>query len=197
MISEAALAKKIADWKKTPAGKQKTQAYVDGLSARGGKTASGQVVVGPKQMEEAARLFIKILQEMLPEPIEDVGKTLSSTPAKKISKGVYQVTVRFDTRALHRDSLDNDLGYHGIDNIVALFNNGYHAQNYVYGWWDNHSPQGEAITRSLPGDRFAWVRSKKEREALNFMQDAANKFNALYGEKYGVTVELGSDYTDG
>lgn len=198
MISEAELAKKIGAWQKSPEGKRRTKDYLDGLAARGSKTVSGQVVVGPQQMEEAAQLFIQILQSLLPESIADVGKTLHSTAAKKIAPSTYEVAVRFDQRSLHRDSLDNDLGYDGIDNIVALFNNGYHAKNYVYGWWDKHSPTGWAGARATaPGEDFAWVRSKKERDALQFMQEAARKFNAAYGARYGVTVELGSDYTGG
>lgn len=198
MISEGALASKIKAWQKTPAGQKRTKGYLDGLAATGGKTASGQVVVGQKQMEEAAQIFIQILQSKLPESIADVGKTLRSTAPKKVASSGYEVTVRFDTRALHRDSLDNDLGYDGIDNIVALFNNGYHARNYVYGWWDKHRPSGWALGRmATPGEDFAWVRSKKEREALQFMQEAAREFNAAYGDKYGVIVELGSDYTGG
>lgn len=197
MITESELSRRIAAWQKSPEGKRRTKQYIDDLAETGGKTASGQAVIGPRQMEEAAQLFIRILQSKIPESIEDVGKTLHSTPAKKLSKTAYEVTVRFDTRLLHRDSLENDLGYDGIDNIVALFNNGYHARNYVYGWWNNHKATGAAVARTNYMDNFAWVRSKKEREALQFMQEAAKEFNELYGEQYGVTVELGSDYTDG
>lgn len=94
---------------------------------------------------------------------------------------------------LHRDSLDNDLGYEGINNIVALFNNGYHAQNYVYGWWDNHSPSGAAIGHSLYNDNYAWVRSKKERDALKFIQQAISDFNGNYGSEYNITAVIAAD----
>jgi len=133
-----------------------------------------------------ASALMDMIKKRLPDSIAQVGNTLKSTPPKKVDGG-YEVQIKFDKSALRRDSLGNDLGYDGIDNIVALFNNGYHARNYVYGWWNSH--------KSATGDTYAWVQSKKEREPLRFMQDAVAEFNATYGAKYGIVVELGSDYT--
>ena len=103
------------------------------------------------------------------------------------------MTVYFEDD-LHRDSLDNELGYDGIKNIVALFNNGYHAKNYVYGWWDGHRATGDGVLRSGYDNDFAWVRSKKEREPLRFIQQAVADFNASYGAEYGVTAIAGTAY---
>ena len=87
-----------------------------------------------------------------------------------------------------------DLGYEGVDNIVALFNNGYHAKNFVYGWWDGHKATGDGVLRSGVDTDFAYVRSKKEREALRFIQQAVMDFNASYGAEYGVTAVEGIIY---
>lgn len=69
----------------------------------------------------------------------------------------------------------------------------YHAQNYVYGWWDNHSPSGAAIGHSLYNDNYAWVRSKKERDALKFIQQAISDFNGNYGSEYNITAVIAAD----
>lgn len=105
----------------------------------------------------------------------------------------YEIHLSF-SGDLHRDSLDNDLGYEGVDNIVALFNNGYHAKNFVYGWWDGHKATGDGVLRSGVDTDFAYVRSKKEREALRFIQQAVMDFNASYGAEYGVTAVEGIIY---
>jgi len=196
MISESAIMSKLKAYANTPSGKRKMRACINEARDSGKRLASGEVVVGPKQMTEMANALADMIRARLPESIAEVGNTLKVIPPKKNADGSYEVVLRFDTDALRRESLDNDLGYDGIDNIVALFNNGYHAKNYVYGWWENHSPTGDAVARSLPGDEYAWVRSEKEREPLQFMQEAAAEFNSIYGAKYGVIVQLGSDYTE-
>ena len=130
MISEAELAKKIAKWQKTPDGKRRTKEYVDGLRATGGTTVSGQKVIGQKDMDNAAKILIEEIQRRLPESLKELGDSLVCTQAVKLADGQYEMAIRFSD-PLHRDSLENDLGYDGIDNIVALFNNGYTAEEIV------------------------------------------------------------------
>lgn len=196
MISESAIMGKLQAYANTTVGKRRMKACIENAQSTGKQLASGDKVVSVKQMTEMANALAEMIRRRLPESIADVGNTLVSTAPVKHPDGSYEVVLRFDPSALHRDSLDNDLGYDGINNIVALFNNGYHAKNYVYGWWDGHRPTGDSLFRSgqVQGD-YAWVRSEKEREALQFMQDAAEEFNTVYGSKYGIIVELGSDYT--
>lgn len=96
---------------------------------------------------------------------------------------------------LHRDSLENDitfnaLGFVRINNIVALFNNGYTASNHVYGAWFGHG------TNTSSGNNFAWVRSKIERPALRFIQQAISDFNGNYGAEYGVTAVAAEIYEE-
>lgn len=197
MINQATLEKKLEQWKNSPAGKKRIEKYLEDRRKSGLPLANGKHVVGQKEMIEMANALIAIIKERLPDSIASVGDSLKYTSPIKQADGGYKVMVQFDKTALHRDSLENDRGYDGIDNIVALFNNGYHAKNYAYGWWKGH----KSLSRSgefhdSADDEYAWVRSQKEREALHFMQDAEAAFNSLYGAKYNVMVELGSDYVN-
>ena len=196
MISESAIMNKLQAYAKTASGKRRMKECIDNARESGRPLASGDIVIGVEQMSEMANALVDMIQSRMPESIAEAGRTLTPSVPAKQPDGSYEVVLRFDPDSLHRDSLENDLGYDGIDNIVALFNNGYHAKNYVYGWWNGHSPTGNSLTRGVTGDEgYAWVRSEKEREPLQFMQDAATEFNAIYGSRYGVSVQLGSDYT--
>lgn len=195
-INEADIMGRLQAYAKTAAGKKRMKECIENAQNTGKPLASGTVVIGKTKMTEMANAFADMIRRRLPESISEVGNTLSVSEPTKNPDGSYEVVLCFDHNALHRDSLESDFGYDGIDNIVALFNNGYHARNYVYGWWNNHKPSGESVYRSGIGEGdYAWVRSKKEREALQFMQDATSEFNSTYGTKYNVTVQLGIDYT--
>ena len=161
------LSSKLNAWIKSPQGQARLQSKLEEYNRNGVKeTAAGDSVM-------------KHIDGMSSSGIIQTGDG-------------FEIPLYFEGD-LHRDSLENDLGYSGIDNIVALFNNGYHAQNYVYGWWDNHSPSGEAVGRSLYNDDYAWVRSKKERDALKFIQQAINDFNGNYGSEYNITAVIAAD----
>lgn len=194
MISEVEIQRRLNQYVMTEAGKRKIDACIREHRQTGRPLANGEIVIGPKEMTEMADALIGMIQRRIPEAIAQAGQTLRSTQPVKRADGSYRVEVRFDKAALHRDSLENDLGYEGIDNIVALFNNGYHAKNYVYGWWDGHSATGDGVLRSGPSGDFAWVKSRREREPLLFMQEAVDEFNTVYGDRYHVVVDLASDY---
>lgn len=195
MISEATIMAKIKQYSNTANGKEKMRKAVSNAISEGRQLSNGTKIANTQEMNNLADILISIIQSHLPDSIKSVGGTLThGTPVGNTKRG-YEVKINFDRAALHRDSLENDLDYEGIDNIVALFNNGYEASNYVYGWWNGHNATGEAVSRSITMDEgYAWVRSKKNREALNFMQAAAEEFNAKYGSKYNVTVKLSSEY---
>lgn len=195
MISESAIMGKLQAYANTSVGKRRMKDCLQAARDSGKPLASGEQVVGKKQMLEMATTLVEMIRKRLPASITDVGEALSVSEPIRHPDGSYEVILSFDSNALHRDSLENELGYEGIDNIVALFNNGYHAKNYVYGWWNGHRPSGESVYRSGTTGDYAWVRSEKEREALQFMQEAEAEFNAVYASKYGVVVQLGSDYT--
>jgi len=106
--------------------------------------------------------------------------------------GSFTIYITFDDD-LHRDSLYSD-GYEGVRNIVAVLNNGYHAKNYVYGDWDNHAPTGESKFDGRSIDTSAFIRSRKDREGLHFIQQAVQDFNGNYGADFNVTAIVGEDY---
>ena len=82
----------------------------------------------------------------------------------------------------------------GIDNIVALFNNGHEKKSKsVFGFW-HHS--GSTDDSSGIWNDWVLVRSKNDREPLRFMNDAVNDFNTKYSAKYSVVATLGPDYTE-
>lgn len=191
------LSSKLNAWIKSPQGQARLQSKLEEYNRNGIKeTAAGDSVIPETRIYEAAAKFIQVLQMTaksydLPDSVMKHIDGMSSSGIIQTGDG-FEIPLYFDGD-LHRDSLENDLGYNGIDNIVALFNNGYHAQNYVYGWWDNHSPSGEAVGRSLYNDDYAWVRSKKERDALKFIQQAINDFNGNYGSEYNITAVIAAD----
>lgn len=160
------LSSKLNAWIRSPQGQARLQEKMAEYTRDGvEKTAAGDSIVPEKRGWEAAAKFIQVLQMTaksydLPESVMKHIDEMDSGSIIRIGDG-FEVPLYFGGD-LHRDSLENDAtSYGGIDNIVALFNNGYHASNYVYGWWDGHSPSGEAIGRSLHNEDFAWVRSKK------------------------------------
>lgn len=65
----------------------------------------------------------------------------------------------------------------GIDNIVELFDQGYHASSRVFGRyaaWDAMTGAGSDMT----------LISKPDREGLYFLQSALEEFNSTYGPTY-------------
>ena len=195
MIDGISIMEKLNAYAQTPAVNKKMKQCLEHAQETGKPLASGERVMSLAQMTKMANALIAMIQKRLPESIAQVGNTLVSGAPIKNRNGSYTIILSFDSSALFRESLENDEGYEGIDNIVALFNNGYHAKKHVYGWWNGRSASGESIYRSGIGSDYAWIQSKKERDPLQFMQDAESEFNNIYGTKHGVTVKLGSVYT--
>ena len=80
---------------------------------------------------------------------------------------------------LHRDSLAPK-DYSGIDNVVALINNGYGehpSMAKVWGEW--HGARIHGLT---------------QRTGLHFIQQAVQDFNGNYGSDYNVTAIAGDEY---
>lgn len=190
---------KVSAYAQSSAGKEKMNKRIQQYVSSGVKqTAAGDKILTEDKMWEAVSKFLYVMRVTaaeygLPESVmEHINGLESAGQIRKTPDG-YEIALYF-AGDLHRDSLDNDLGYEGVDNIVALFNNGYHARNYVYGWWDGHKATGDGVLRSGVGTDFAWIRSKKEREPLHFIQQAVHDFNANYGADYGVTAIAGAAY---
>lgn len=113
-----------------------------------------------------------------------IGDLYTSIASRKNSKGEYVIYGSIDQNA--RSSLTPNKWPDGVDDMAALFNNGYsthilsdseegeepvHAQ--VRGYWHGH------LTWSLP-----------VREGLHFVQQCISDFNGNYGTDYNAIARL-------
>lgn len=182
-INIASVMDKVSTYAKSPAGKARMKKCIKQYYDKGiTETAAGDKLFDEQNVWEAASRFIEILKQTaqgcdLPESVMEHINGLHSGSITK-TKGGYEVPLFF-SGDMHRDSLQPDK-YEGVDNIITIFNNGYHAGGYVYGVWKGHGP-----------DR---IRSKKDRDALRFIQQAIMDFNNNYGSKYNVTAVAGDAY---
>jgi hypothetical protein len=150
----------------------------------GGKGLAGKAItIGGASM--AAAKFIEVLQNEIRDLEASSGfaegklghtavsalEKLEHGSPRKIGKNKYQIEVWFSGN-LHRDSLAPD-EYDGIDNIAALLNKGYTANQPVYGVWMGHS--GSFNIASLP-----------QRSGAQFIQNAVRNYMANYANEYGV-----------
>jgi len=150
----------------------------------GGKGLAGKAItIGGASM--AAAKFIEVLQNEIRDLEASSGfaegklghtavsalEKLEHGSPRKIGKNKYQIEVWFSGN-LHRASLAPD-EYDGIDNIAALLNKGYTANQPVYGVWMGHS--GSFNIASLP-----------QRSGAQFIQNAVRNYMANYANEYGV-----------
>lgn len=200
-ISLAAINKYLDDYAKSEEGKKRMGKVIADYRKHGvDKTAAGDEVADIETMKKVAEDFISILSMKaesyrgqgdgaMPYSVVRHFNSLTCKEPVLQSDGSYSIDIVFQDD-LSRESLDR--GYDtsgGIENIVALFNNGVKYQYHVYGWWDGHEPIGaEAIYRSGPNAKSAFVRSKKDRPGLHFIQEAVDEFEAKYKEKYDATA---------
>lgn len=201
-ISLGNINSKLKAYCKSDEGKRKMKEYIETCSKRGqGKTSGGSTIMTTNIMKTLAVEFVEMLKQaaiasgLPPSVLERHIDTITCSSPQKMPDGSHTITVSFGGN-LHRDSLYEEKYPEGIDNIVALFNNGLNNDGYVYGWWDNHSPTGEALGRSLPGDTFAWIRSKKNRSSLQFVQRAISDFENKYKSTYSFQVIPGEHYDE-
>lgn len=202
-INMSSIMSKVGAYSRSVSGKLRMKECIDKYASDGkNKTAGGGKVRTEEDMMLAADKMISILRSTarsydLPASVMSHFDSLDCSRPYRMPDGGMVVYVYFEDD-LSRESLENgENGYtgEGINNIIALFNNGYHAKDYVYGWWNGHQPHGEALSRSLDGrEDFAWVRSKKDRDGLYFIQQAVRDFNGNYGHEFDVTATAGDDY---
>jgi hypothetical protein len=146
-------------------------------------------------IQDVARLAREMggmIQSRMPDQIAGVG--ISAGAPKKRPDGGYEVELRFNRDNLRRRSL-YPKGYpRGVRNIVALFNIGYEAEDFVYGVWVHHS-SSTVLPDSIDG--FGGViQSRMSRDGLWFMQAAVREFVDRYGTQYDVRAVLSSVYEE-
>lgn len=164
--------------------KEKIDEYVkSGVS----RTDGGGKVFSIKEMGRVADDMIELLkrcayQAQLPDSVMRHFYSLTRTEPTKIGDD-YKVDIYFDDD-MSRMSLLITSGRRkgqrtgdGIDNIVALFNNGYSASNRVYGVWDGHEDLGA-------------IASLQKREGKHFINQAVQEFNIKYGGEYDVQAYI-------
>ena len=205
-INLSGLNSRIQEWSKSEAGKKRIQGHVHGLAGRGsGKTAGGSTYVGEKDFIKSADAMISFVRSAaaaagLPASVMRNINSLAHTSPYVGRDGRMRIDIYFADGVsgdLSRGSLYEEGYPDGIDNIIALFNNGYDASNHVYGWWDNHTAEGAGIDVSYRTGQLTnsvYTRSLKQRESLEFMQSAIARFNEKYAGK-NLTAEIDDQYS--
>lgn len=203
-INMNSIMSKVSNYTKSAEGRGRMKEYIGRCRSQGrSETFGGSTIITEEEMINASGKMIQLIQEAgraagLPESVMNHLYNLEVSPVTHRKDGSAIMYIYF-SGDLYRESLeDGENGYtgDGINNIVALFNNGVHASNFVYGWWNRHKPTGAALARSA-GDLksgYAWVRSQKDREALHFIQNAVSNFNETWGTLYNATAIAGEDY---
>lgn len=199
-INMASIMNKVEAYGRSINGKLRMRECIQNYANEGKeKTEDGDKILTETDMHKAAAKFIQVLRSTaqsydLPASVMSRFDSLDTSSILKMPDGSAMIYVYFGGD-LHRDSLYSE-GYDGVDNIIAVLNNGYHARDYVYGWWDGHAPSGGAsgeLRNSLSKD-YAYIRSRKDREGLHFIQQAVQDFNGNYGSEYNVTAVAGDEY---
>lgn len=158
---------------------RKIEQKADTLITTGGAASTpGGRMVTISGMSMAAAKFIEVLKGEIEGSDIAISNAISlehGSP-QKVGTNKYQIEVWFSNN-LHRESLVPDR-YGGIDNIVALFNNGYSAGNTVYGIW--HGKEIASLT---------------ERTGIHFIESAVRNYMANYASEYGVIdIEIDGVY---
>ena len=186
-ISVSDLLSKLQDYVNTSAGKKKIDdkimSYRKGLDPKvksTGRTYGGGVIMTEKQMVSAAKDLISMIrsaaaQEDLPASVMEHIESFDYTLPYITANGSFQIQI-YMTDDPKRESL-NPNKYGGVDNIVAIFNNGYTANNRIRGEWHGK--------RTLSLDK---------RQGSFFMQKAVDSFNAKYGSQFDISVWLNPNY---
>lgn len=143
---------------------------------------NGEIVFrSDQEAEEAAEVLERALSSAagscgLPSSVmSHIDSASHSVPVINKEDGSGHITISLGGD-LSRPSLDPSR-YYGIDNIVALFNSGYSARDYVFGEWHGKETQ-----------------SLLQRPGLHFMEAAVNDFNSGYGPAHNATARLVGDY---
>lgn len=185
MIDMKSILDKAKAYTKSAEFQKKIEAKIDEVVLTGGgKGLDGKAItIGGASM--AAAKFIEVLQNEIRDLEASSGfaegklghtavsalEKLEHGSPRKIGKNKYQIEVWFSEN-LHRDSLAPD-EYDGIDNIAALLNKGYTANQPVYGVWMGHSGNFN-------------IASLSQRSGAQFIQNAVRNYMANYASEYGV-----------
>ena len=164
---------------KTPEKKNEVKKIVDDYMLSGNKLSNSSNTIA------AADRFVEVLKQCIRDSAGtnySAGElsqyaidAVSNIKRGKVSargNGSYSVVINFDGER-HRDSLAPSLYPEGVDDIVAILNNGYpedgHQMGVVSGVWHGKH------TFSLPN-----------RNGAHFIEDAVSVFMTTEAAKFGV-----------
>lgn len=165
----------------------------DALTKRGSALSGGGSVSGTeKDMLSAANTLLSLIRDeaasySLPASVMQHFDNMKVGKVIKRKDGSMEVSISLGGN-LHRDSLYRDK-YDGIDNIVALLNNGYGTDGSSlstrpFGEWVGHETK----------DGYDYVYGRETIPGYGFMNKAVQTFNRSYGESFNVTATLSDDY---
>lgn len=189
MLSPERINELLREYVRSDVGKKASAEYIKSLIIEGKQPVGGggaDVIVTVAEMEDAAQKLIAEIQKTaksfgLAESITALIDTLAYTKPEVQADGSYSVGIFF-TGDKHRDSL-YPKGYpNGVDNIIALLNNGFRigeGKKPATGMWHGHKTVG-----------------LRTREGLHFMNTAVSDFVRAYGDAYNVTVLVDPVYEE-
>lgn len=183
-INIASIMNKVGAYSRSVNGKLRMRECIQRYSDEGkGKTEAGDKIITEKDMHMAAAKMIQVLRSTaqsyaLPASVMSHFDSLDTSSIIEMPDGSSIIYIYFG-EDLHRDSLAPK-DYSGIDNVVALINNGYGehpSMAKVWGEW-----------------RGARIHGLTQRTGLHFIQQAVQDFNGNYGSDYNVTAIAGDEY---
>lgn len=184
-IDFSSISSKVNKYIASDDGKKKIQQKMSELrSGHGGsKTSGGSIVLTYDQMQDAAKELIALIRRHaasagLPPSVMVHVESFEDSKIIVKGDGSAEISINMMDDPKRPSLLPED--FDGVENIVAIFNRGVHAQGAVYGYWAS-------------AGKDVW--SQGTRPALHFMESAINEFNMKYGGKYDVTVTLNAQYT--
>lgn len=198
-INLGSIMQKVSAYSSTTDGKARMQACIEDYRKRGvTQTGGGSRIISEDDMRMAAYKLIDVMRMTaqshdLPASVMEHFDSLEASSVIDLRDGTRVIYIYFRDD-LNRESLYSDGYDDGVKNIVALLNNGYQANDYVYGYWDGHKPTGESRFDGRSIDTDAYIRSRKDREGLQFIQQAIMDFNGNYGSEYNVTAYASDEY---
>lgn len=142
------------------------------------------------QVEFYAQHAIRIIVDSLPISLKAGPQAITyndmtySTPVMN-NDGDYIVELKWNPKAIHRESLYRPGYPDGIENIVALHSTGYMAEKPVFGYWRGHHTNYN-VTGTY-GPYGGWAKSLQAREPDPFISFAVSMFNNTY-RKNGVIL---------
>ena len=201
-INISSIMKKVRNFADSEEGKKRSSECIRKYRENNRRTThSGVEILTKSRMMELAQELIELLKSAansydLPNSVKAHFDSLTVIfeDAKNDVDGEFICYIYF-ADDLSRPSLENDYRqWDGINNIVALFNNGYVASKPKFGWWNDHKPQSGSVYRSGINSSDAYIRGTQARPSLRFMQATIEDFYSKYAKKYAMTLTLNDIY---